>query len=413
MGETSIEWADYTFNPWLGCTKVSPACDHCYAEAWAKRAGDPQLWQGARRRTTVEYWQQPFRWNDKAKAEGVRRRVFCASLADVFDNVIDPQWRSDLFQLISSTEHLDWLLLTKRIGNAPHMMWHAMRDAGIRVLGMIPDYLPNVWLGATVANQEEADRDIPKLLRTPARARFLSCEPLLGPIDLGAFMKPIAMMPPESAPKTWPEWNAQGLWPEWVPERWRRNIEEFWSDKYHRGPREWLRDAVQQRAAPHGALMRDERKGARGERKAIEGRFLHTWNNMCVLVDDHGNAEVTSTPRSGLLDPGPVSGSYQGINWVIVGGESGAKDSRPMHPAWARSLRDQCAAAGVAYLFKQWGDWAYFNWEHEAESVSSFYIDDRKVKARQIGRDIFCRAGKKGAGRELDGRTHDAFPEVS
>ena len=173
MGEWSkIEWTDHTFNPWVGCTKVGPGCDHCYAESWAKRTGSPGLWSGTRRRTTPANWRKPLRWNEEAAARGVRLRVFCASLADVFDNAVLHSWRHDLFALIADTPHLDWLLLTKRIGNVKNM------------LPMFWDHgYPNVWLGATVVNQEEADRDIPKLLAVPARVRFLSMEPLLGPVN--------------------------------------------------------------------------------------------------------------------------------------------------------------------------------------------------------------------------------------
>lgn len=169
MAENSaIEWTDHTFNPWVGCTKVSPACDNCYAESWAKRAGTPELWSGERRRTRPANWAQPLKWNAAAGKAGMRARVFCASLADVFDNAVPQQWRDDLFHLIRSTPHLDWLLLSKRIGNAAAML--------------PPDWgtgYSNVWLGSTVVTQAEADRDIPKLRATSAAIRFLSCEPLL------------------------------------------------------------------------------------------------------------------------------------------------------------------------------------------------------------------------------------------
>ncbi|WP_313534345.1 phage Gp37/Gp68 family protein [Sphingomonas sp.] len=170
---TKIEWAHHTFNPWIGCTKVGPGCDHCYAEALATaRLGAVWGNEGERRRTAPSTWKQPRRWNNRAAASGVRERVFCASLADVFDNRADPAVRAELFQLIRETPQLDWLLVTKRIGNAA-----AMAEAA----GGMPD---NVWLGATIVNQAEADRDIPTLLATPASVRFLSMEPLLGPVDL-------------------------------------------------------------------------------------------------------------------------------------------------------------------------------------------------------------------------------------
>jgi protein gp37 len=123
MGSNSkIEWTDHTFNAWLGCDKVSPACDHCYAEAWANRTGQSELWQGARRRTTAANWSEPLKWNREAAAAGRRARVFCCSLADVFDNKVPNDWRADLWALIAETPALDWLLLTKRIGNVAKML---------------------------------------------------------------------------------------------------------------------------------------------------------------------------------------------------------------------------------------------------------------------------------------------------
>lgn len=243
MGDrTKIEWADATFNPWVGCTQVSPGCDHCYADGWAKRSGLVKWGSGAsRRRTSESTWRQPLRWDAAHEAfyevHGRRRRVFCASLADVFDNEAPAEWRADLFRLIEATPHLDWMLLTKRIGNAGDMMFVARG-------GHLP-LLRNVWLGATVVNQVEADRDIPKLLATPAAVRFLSIEPMLGPIDLTRIPIP-------------------------------------------RGTAEYL------------------------------------------------------------------GGTLPRIDWVVVGGESGPK-ARPMHPEWARSLRDQCANTGVPFFMKQMG----------------------------------------------------------
>ena len=174
MAETTgIAWTDSTFNPWIGCTKVSPGCDHCYAEALDKR----HRWQGdthwgagkPRMRTSAANWAKPRAWNKARLKDGKTHRVFCASLADVFDNEVPTEWRHDLFNLMWETPALTWLILTKRIGNARHMLpFTTMR---------------NVWLGATIVNQEEADRDVPKLLETPAAVRFVSYEPALGPVD--------------------------------------------------------------------------------------------------------------------------------------------------------------------------------------------------------------------------------------
>jgi len=193
---TKIEWADHTFNPWEGCQKVGPGCDHCYAEARNARFGGGQAvnWgPGApRRRTSAKNWQLPIKWNVEAAAKGIRYRVFCASLADVFDNAVDPAWRVDLFDLIEATPNLDWLLLTKRIGNVQPMMCDVGHSRVWLDRQIAAGQLPrNVWLGVTVVNQDEYDRDAQKLLRVPASKRFLSIEPLLGPIhgapSIGAF----------------------------------------------------------------------------------------------------------------------------------------------------------------------------------------------------------------------------------
>ncbi|MBB5411858.1 protein gp37 [Paraburkholderia sp. HC6.4b] len=261
----------------------------------------------------MENWKQPQRWNARHAEffahHGRRQRVFCASLADVFDNAVDPAWRADLFELIAGTPNLDWLLLTKRIGNAGEMIVDALlQRKGLKSHAPWP--WPNVWLGATIVNQEEADRDIPKLFAVPASVRFLSMEPLLGPVDL----------------------------------------------------------------AQAGAL----------------------WSDM--------NNNIIYAPARNL----------RGIDWLIAGGESGP-DARPMHPEWARSLRDQCAAAGVPFLFKQWGEWLPVETDEDsyatADDGSKRELDGR-FRMTELGEQRFFRTGKKTAGRLLDGRTHDEFPEA-
>ena len=310
---TKIEWTDHTFNPWIGCTKVSPGCDHCYAENLMDTRMGVASWRpGAERvRTKEANWKMPLRWNAQADAfmdqHGRRQRVFCASLADVFDNAVDPQWRADLFKLIAETPNLDWLLLTKRIGNVRGMLAELAHgsDPDLTLLDMMP--LPNVWIGATIVNQAEADRDIPKLLDVPARVRFLSMEPLLGPVDL-------------------------------------THIEVFGGD---------------------------------AEIFPLKG--------TTDCVDDEG-APTDDVPA---------------LDWVIVGGESGP-GARPMSPDWARSLRDQCAAAGVPFLFKQWGEWIPMLGQAEGVPV-------REMTTTPDGW-VMGHAGKKAAGRLLDGRTWDGFP---
>lgn len=173
MGENSkIEWTRHTFNPWIGCQKVSPGCDHCYAEAMMADRYGRVIWgpHGDRSRTSPGNWRKPRQWDRAAAAAGERHRVFCASLADVFDNhrSILPEWRADLWSLIRETQNLDWLLLTKRPQNIAKML---PADWG--------DGWQHVWLGTTVENQDEADRRIPHLRAVPAKVRFLSAEPLV------------------------------------------------------------------------------------------------------------------------------------------------------------------------------------------------------------------------------------------
>lgn len=179
MAEISaISWCDGTMNPWVGCSKVSPACDHCYAERDNGRRKWVEGWGPgiARHRTSAAYWKQPLKWNRTALAKyGRPMRVFCASLADVFDNEAPQDWREDLWALIRYTPNLRWILLTKRIGNAPRMLPR---------MGLPP----NAGIMATLENQDVWDRDYPKLMAIPAAWRGVSAEPLLGPIDMTSMM---------------------------------------------------------------------------------------------------------------------------------------------------------------------------------------------------------------------------------
>jgi protein gp37 len=186
---SQIEWTHHTFNPWWGCKKISPACDNCYAELWAKRMGH-QLWgtDAARRFFGDTHWREPLKWNEAATVAGHRERVFCASMADVFESRADlDTQRERLWQLIQDTPSLDWLLLTKRPENVERLVpWGG-------------DWPTNVWLGTTVENQRLAEQRLPFLLKNPAVVRFLSCEPLLGQLNLR------------------PWFNKQGLYPiDWI-----------------------------------------------------------------------------------------------------------------------------------------------------------------------------------------------------
>lgn len=175
--KTSIAWCHATFNPWWGCEKVSPACTNCYAEAFAKRTGHDIWGHGSARRFFGDkHWAEPLKWNKAAMEAGERRRVFCASMADVFEDRRDLDTHRDrLWELIKVTPHLDWLLLTKRPKNVSLFLPLSCARR------MWPD---NVWLGTTVENQSQAELRIPHLLETGARVLFLSCEPLLGPIKI-------------------------------------------------------------------------------------------------------------------------------------------------------------------------------------------------------------------------------------
>jgi protein gp37 len=176
---SKIEWTDHTFNPWIGCQKVSAGCEHCYAEAMMDHRYGRVRWgpHGERKRTAPSTWRGPIKWHNQAPeflaATDRPQRVFCASLADVFDNQVPAKWRADLWALIRSTPHMDWLLLTKRPENIRKML---PDDWG---LGW-----RNVWLGTTCEDHENAERRVPLLSSVPAFRRFLSCEPMIAPIKL-------------------------------------------------------------------------------------------------------------------------------------------------------------------------------------------------------------------------------------
>ncbi len=316
MGKnTKIEWAHHTWNLVWGCTKVSEACQNCYAEAFARRVG-LQVWgpQAPRRVMSDHYWREPLAWNREAARLRQRMRVFCSSMADVFeDHPTVNEQRGRLWPLIRETQWLDWLLLTKRPENFSRFLpWYEG--------GECPG---NVWLGVTAETQRWADVRIPLLLNAPAQVRFISAEPLLGSLNIRYYLR-------------CPECKGQMF------------------------------------------TGRDELCRA------------------CYAMDR--------------------------VDWVIAGGESGHR-ARPIHPAWVRDLRDQCVEAGVAFHFKQWGEWAPYEIEPKEEvgqvSVSTqFKVPDGKdvffISQNRHAwdtRTVSIRVGKAAAGRELDGRTWDEVPE--
>ncbi|MGW7425770.1 DUF5131 family protein [Streptomyces sp. NPDC054813] len=313
MGDhTGIEWTDKTFNPWWGCSRISPGCRNCYADQFARRWGHDVFHLGGQRRMLSDaYWRKPLTWNREAERTGVPLRVFAASMGDVFED--HPQVtaaRARLWEVIEQTPWLRWQLLTKRPENVSAMTpW----------TGAWPDH---VWIGTSVEDQRRADERIPLLLQVNARVRFLSCEPLVEHVDLTPYLVE------------------------------RTDVTDPYLD------------------APEGAV--------------VDG-MEH--------VGDHWARRAR-------------------IHWVIAGGESGPK-ARPMHPAWARSLRDQCQAAGVHYFLKQWGEWAPSGY-HVIRSrpvagsvLVGEPIDDLGHRVEMI------RLGKKRAGRLLDGQLHDAVPPLT
>ena len=368
MSENSnIEWTDHTFNPFIGCTKVSPGCDHCYAEELMDARLHKVVWgpHGDRVRTSEANWREPIRWNSRHEKfyakHGRRQRVFCASLADWLDNAVPVEWLVELLDLIRQTPNLDWLLLSKRIGNfgkrladASDYVWNCGAGAvsDVKALrewidqwrgGKPPE---QVSVGATVVNQEEADRDISKLLAVPAYVRFLSMEPLLGPVDISEFLTP---------------------------------------------------------SYPHCETGFSQGSGME--------------DGYCGTCAGHQSDPIHN----------PALHDY--IDWVIVGGESGPS-ARPVHLVWVRHLRDQCSAAGVAFFFKQWGrwlPWSQFNGariEDDLEGTRYLTMEWKLERWEDVGYPIWAdsvdgvvddshcvgRVGKKAAGRLLDGVLHGGFP---
>lgn len=388
MAENSkIEWCDHTFNPWMGCTKVSEGCANCYAEVstpirtsglkWGK--GQP------RQRTSDANWKKPLAW-DKESMRGLfgeyeykgvasgtkhrgsyehgmtngtwrakRPRVFCASLADWLDPEVPIEWLADLLDLIRRTPYLDWLLLTKRPELWEEQMQRVLQVAGANVptLQFVADWLEgtpasNVWIGTSVENQKRANERIPHLLKIPAAVRFLSCEPLLRELDIER----------------------------WIGEYYCPSCGNHCSEK-----------SIENMACP----------SCDTEDVSCDCDDIELQCPNCGNYGDEMGLDTNECWRR--------SGGTVGIHWVICGGESGTK-ARPMHPEWARSLRDQCRAAGVPFFFKQWGEWL----------PSCQYQPNAGYKEQ--AQHSFCEenhswwVGKKAAGRLLDGREWNEMPQT-
>lgn len=289
---SGIEWTDHTFNPWWGCTKVHDGCTNCYAEALDKRWGG-EHWGNSPRRMVLGEWGKPARWNAEAVASGLRRRVFCASMCDLFEDhagdVVDqrgnpamkspprpsgggehqgerwtvPMLRARVFEMVNETTMLDWLLLTKRPENITRMV----------PASWLRDWPGNVLTGTSPCNQKTADKCIPDLLNVPGR-HFLSCEPLLGHVNLTKI-----------------NLRDKGTYDKW--------------------------------------------------RNALDNTF---WQAPGCLDDG------TPTEKSMLLQAG------RGIDWVIVGCESRGKRAGRFADGYvdaAKRINDQCREAGVPVFNKQ------------------------------------------------------------
>lgn len=353
--KSSIEWTDSTWNPVTGCSKVSAGCKHCYAaREWPRMTKLVQAYAGrdfTDVRTHADRLEQPLRWKKP-------RRIFVNSMSDLFHPDIHDDFIGMCFRTMARAPQHTFQVLTKRAERMRSLLTHPkMRGYVERVTPQWP--LPNVWLGVSVEDQPTADERIPRLLDTPAAVRWISAEPLLGPVDLA-------------------------------------------------------------------------RVGYQEDQGADIGGWEH-----CSAIGMWGNAltgEWFSAERTGETFFG-VERSFQiggRLDWVVAGGESGPK-ARPMHPAWVRSLRDQCAAAGVPFLFKQWGEWVprsgcYHTFEDGrscadidpgATRWASIRLTERGLNGRELanvdgaGDEAYMQlVGKKMAGRLLDGVLHGAYPQA-
>lgn len=268
---SSIEWTDHTFNPWWGCTKVSPGCKHCYAETWAKRYGH-NVWGPTRSRRffSQNHWRQPLKWNREATEQGQRMRVFCASMADVFEDHPEiEKERNRLWKLIEETPMLDWQLLTKRPENM------------VKFVPWGDEWPQNVWAMTSIENQELADKRLPVVIKVPAAVRGLSVEPLIGPVDLRPWLSEIqwVIVGGESGPKSRP------MHPDWVRDL-RNQCQKFGVSFFFKQWGNWIPVQGEQagqtlvRLMPgqeHQADQPMKRMSKKAAGRVLDGR---TWNEL-------------------------------------------------------------------------------------------------------------------------------------
>lgn len=360
---SKIEWTEKTWNPTVGCSHVSPGCDHCYAARMARRHDRPgNAYEGTTDPNSVEGWsgkvnllperlEEPLRWRKPAI-------VFVDSMSDLFHAQIPREFIAQVFAIMALTPQHTYQILTKRPGRMRSMLrgedirlrvraeqarlkWASPREP-VRTSSWP---LPNVWLGVSVENQAVADRRVPLLLDTPAAIRFVSAEPLLGPIDLR-----------DALGLTWERCDACG----------RRYPDVYWADDA-----QWA--------------------------QVVGDTFAGLRCPQCFKAEAKAEGLV---PKIETLNP-PLAR----VDWVIAGGESGP-GARPMHPDWARALRDQCVDAGVPFFMKQWGEW-------RAGLPSDDVWETHVEHEWPDGEVSSWRVGKKAAGRRLDGRAWDEMPEVT
>jgi len=402
---TSIEWTDESWNPirarlrsdptvigWH-CEHASPGCEHCYSET-RNRSGRCNMgtklpYKPSHRRDIEVFLDEaqllkPLRWKKG-------RKIFVCSMSDLFADFVTGDMLDRIFAVMALCPQHTFQVLTKRSARmreyfansgdfgichgTPRRVWQAMYGvAKTRAAAETLDSwyggptaaqwpLPNVWLGVSVEDQQRADERIPDLLATPAALRWISAEPLLGPVDLTRIM-------------------------------------EAGRDECFRGE-------------PKIVKTLDGRSWSetRGNLNSLTG---HYWGED--LIDGQWEDWLGEGERSPGFDR---PGYYKPLDWVVVGGESGT-GARPMHPDWARSLRDQCAAAGVTFFFKQWGEWAPIGWEHAGSkhlvTGDGFIVPKAlaDMKRNQYGHGLIevAKLGKKRAGRRLDGALHDGMPGV-
>lgn len=429
--DTKIEWCDRTFNPFIGCTKVSPGCDHCYAERYGKRFGITWGPGQPRKRTSDASWREPLRWNAKAEREGRRYRVFCASLADVFDNEVPDQWRDELFGLIAATPNLCWLVLTKRIGNAKayitdpatplrvDTMKHVVMAGRLEELHA-PERIAAIpgWTGyfitskgrvlsdRTNAGARGADRHEIKPQpgeagheRVMLRVNGESTRQLVHRLVLTAFDRP-------------PRGDEQGCHIDGDPQnnalwnlRWGDQSSNWQDSKRHGTRRRYSklsehdvetirsRQAAGETAASLGLAfgvsdtqIRNIVRGAQWQpERRLEWPLQTVWLGATICNQEEADRDIPkllATPaavRFLSIEPilGPVDLNWRGlralghvhdehcavpchhrpggdVDWVIVGGESGPQ-ARPTNVEWIRSIVQQCRAAQVPVFVKQLG----------------------------------------------------------